>query len=316
MCKTVRGASAGGKVAGGRGWPAEALACAHVAARQLPVPVASVQMSPHERVHACRSVRMGGCSHPLPRSLPVAPGGTQAVPRPLARVRCRRAPCEGRRAETPLNNAASSTAGSGPKGGRGLGGGPGYAAQGPSCPLGTGRVALQGCPGGVAVPCTSACPQQRQTHARTDRLHVPSSAGARARSSSARAGGGTGSGSTPAGALLHAGARARPHGTCPCTASLHAGNARAPGLHARTLPGTLAPAGDGSRVRARAPHACAQGAVLVPLRVRTRVCKARASTRMSWRPLAVPPLLPPLTLSPLSLPQAASSPATPSAKPR
>lgn len=57
------------------------------------------------------------------------------------------------------NNVASCTAGNSPKGEQGLRGsrGHGCAAWGPSCPLGMGHVALQGCLDGVAVPCVCVC---------------------------------------------------------------------------------------------------------------------------------------------------------------
>ena len=165
------------------------------------------------------------------------------------------------------NNAASCTAGNSPKGGQGLGGGRGrgHAAQRPSCPQGMGHVALLGCPGGVAVPCISVSPQQRQTHARTNRVHVPSSAGvwAQACNSSTRAGGGTGTGGTPVALSctpVHVQGLVRCVSARPPFTPLTPGHR---GLHARTLPGTLAPGGHVSCtwVCAQVPHACAHGTV-------------------------------------------------------
>lgn len=104
VCQSVCGALAGREVAGRGGWLAEAPA--HVAVCQPRARASSVRLSPRQRALGKAAgergaVLAGGCSDPLPRSLPAAPGGTQAVSCPLARVPSRRAPCEGRRAEMP-----------------------------------------------------------------------------------------------------------------------------------------------------------------------------------------------------------------------
>lgn len=345
-----------GRWLGGRGRPAEAPARVHVAARQQRACAVSVQLLPHDRAHARGSVRTGGCSRPPPCPLPVAPGGTRAVPRPLARVRCRRAPCEERRAETPLAAgtmrlpAPQETV---PREDKAWG----WPWPGPRCAgtllsPGDGTCGFAGLPGGAPYKCVSPAVANTRPHQPWARAVLCSGAGMSVQQQ--RAGRrGHGHWQHLRGALVHAGARARPHETCPCTASLHAVNPWALGFartHASRHVGT---GGGGGRLVCMGACPSAPGmcmwccAVLVPPGACMCVCKVWASTCVCcmsrqlvprakvlhapqrgvppplpcmWvargLPPAMPPLLPPLILSPLSLPQAASSPATPSAKAR
>lgn len=285
VCKSVCGAFAGGKVAGRRGWPVEAPACVHVAACQPHARAVSVQLSPHECAHACRSLRTSGCSRSLPCLLPVAPSGTQAVPRPLSRVRCCRAPCEGRQAETPLAAgtmrlpAPQETA---PRGDRAWGVAVARATlhRDPCVPWGWDmwlcRAAWQ-C-GGALYKCVS--PAAANTHP-----HRPCAILRRGVDPSVqqqRAGRwGHRHWQHPHGALVHAGARARPCETCPCMASLHAVNPRPLGFarvhapwHVGTGGGWLVHVGVCLSATCMCTWCCA---VLVPPGVCMRVCKAWAS---------------------------------------
>lgn len=225
-----------GRWLGGRGRPAEAPARVHVAARQQRACAVSVQLLPHDRAHARGSVRTGGCSRPPPCPLPVAPGGTRAVPRALARVRCRRAPCEERRAETPLAAgtmrlpAPQETV---PREDKAWG----WPWPGPRCAgtllsPGDGTCGFAGLPGGAPYKCVSPAVANTRPHQPWARAVLCRGAGMSVQQQ--RAGRrGHGHWQHLRGALVHAGARARPHETCPCTASLHAVNPWALGF-ART----------------------------------------------------------------------------------
>lgn len=150
----------------------------------------------------------------------------------------------------------------------------------------------------------------------------------------------------PSGTLMHASARAGPHETCPCVASLHAVQPRALGiarLHAPWHVGTIGErrvcVGHVPKPRRRVyvVPCCASATRCVWMRMCqawTSVCMSRQPRCSMLRsagchppscppcgvltgcPMPMSPVLPSLTLCPLSLLQAASSPATPSAKPR
>lgn len=159
---------------------------------------------------------------------------------------------------------------------------------------GDGRCGFAGLPGGAPYKCASPAVANTRPHQPWARAVLCRGAGVSVQQQ--RAGRrGHGHWQHPRGALVHAGARARPRETCPCTASLHAVNPWALGFARAHAPRHVGTGGGGGRLvcmGACLSAACMRTwccAVLVPPGACTCVCKVRASTCVLHVPAACAP---------------------------